>query len=49
MEELVEEFEGQFQYLGEHTEMYINFSVPTKKENDEVATYKIKLKIYSIR
>ena len=32
MKELAEEFEGQFECLGENTEKYITFSVPTKKE-----------------
>ena len=29
---LAEEFEGEFEYLGENTEKYITFSVPIKKE-----------------
>ena len=30
--ELAEEFEGEFECLGENTEKYITFSVPIKKE-----------------
>ena len=30
----MEEFKGQFEYLGENTEKYITFSVPIKKEID---------------
>ena len=43
--ELVKEFEGNFECLGENTEKYITFSVPIKKriENkDTEITYKIK-------
>ena len=32
IKELAEEFEGEFEYLGENTEKYITFSVPIKKE-----------------
>ena len=32
IEELTKEFKGQFECLGENTEKYISFSVPTKKE-----------------
>ena len=32
VKELVEEFEGEFECLGENTEKYITFSVPIKKE-----------------
>ena len=32
IKELAEEFEGEFECLGENTEKYIAFSVPTKKE-----------------
>ena len=45
MEELVKEFEGNFECLGENTEKYITFSVPLKKkiENKNIEiTYKIK-------
>ena len=45
IEELAEEFKGQFECLGENTEKYITFSVPIKKESDEdgkTITYKIK-------
>ena len=42
--ELAEEFEGQFECLGENTEKYITFSVPFKKglDNGKSITYKIK-------
>ena len=44
IKELTEEFEGQFEVLGENTEKYITFSVPIKKEldNGKTITYKIK-------
>ena len=45
MKELVKEFEGNFDCLGENTEKYITFSVPLKKkiENKNLEiTYKIK-------
>ena len=45
IKELVKEFEGDFDCLGESTEKYITFSVPLKKkiENKNVEiTYKIK-------
>ena len=32
IKELVEEFEGEFECLGENTEKYITFSVPIKKQ-----------------
>ena len=32
IKELAEEFEGEFECLGENTEKYITFSVPIKKE-----------------
>ena len=35
IKELVEEFEGEFECLGENTEKYITFSVPIKKEITE--------------
>ena len=38
-------FEGQFEFLGENTEKYKTFYVPTKKtekENGKTITYKIK-------
>ena len=34
IKQLAEEFEGEFECLGENTEKYIYFSVPLKKEND---------------
>ena len=45
IKELVEEFEGNFECLGENTGKYITFSVPIKKkiENKDLEiTYKIK-------
>ena len=51
IKELVKEFEGNFDCLGENTEKYITFLVPLKKkiENKNVEiTYKIKF-IYSFR
>ena len=45
IKELVKEFEGNFECLGENTEKYITFSVPLKKkiENKNIEiTYKIK-------
>ena len=32
LKEIAEEFEGEFECLGENTEKYITFSVPIKKE-----------------
>ena len=34
IKDLAEEFEGQFECLGENTEKYISFSVPIKKQHD---------------
>ena len=50
IKELAEEFEGQFECLGENKEKYITLSVPIKKEldNGKSTTYKIKF-IDSIR
>ena len=45
IKELVKEFDGNFECLGENTEKYITFSVPLKKkiENENIEiTYKIK-------
>ena len=45
IKELVKEFEGNLECLGENTEKYITFSVPIKKkiENKDIEiTYKIK-------
>ena len=44
IKQLAEEFEGEFECLGENTEKYITFSVPLKKENDngKIITYKLK-------
>ena len=57
IKELAEEFEGEFQFLGENTEKYITFSVPIKEEitkkdkdgNDKIGniSYKIKLRFTS--
>ena len=33
IKELVKEWEGNFEYLGENTEKYIRFSAPLKKKN----------------
>ena len=38
----MEEFEGEFECLGENAEKYITFSVPLKKEDDGKITYKLK-------
>ena len=38
IKELAEEFEGEFECLGENTEKYITFSVPIKK--DKCTNYK---------
>ena len=51
IKELVKEFEGNFECIGENTEKYITFSVPIKKkiENKDLEiTYKFKL-IHSYR
>ena len=51
IKELAEEFEGEFECLGENTEKYITFSVPIKKEttkkdkNDKDKITKISYKI----
>ena len=50
IKELAEEFEGEFECLGENTEKYITFSVPikketTKKDNDNDKNIKISYKI----
>ena len=44
IKKLAEEFEGEFECLGEKTERYVTFSVPLKKENDngKKITYKLK-------
>ena len=45
IKELVKEFEGNFDFLGENTEKYITFSVPLKKKIDNKnleITYKMK-------
>ena len=50
IKQLAEEFEDEFECLGENTEKYITFSVPLKKEDDngKIITYKLKL-IHSYR
>ena len=47
IKQLAEEFEGEFECLGENTEKYITFSVLLKKENDngKKITYKLKFVI----
>ena len=42
IDELVKEFEGQFECLRENTENYITFSVSIKKNLIMVITYKLK-------
>ena len=45
IKELVKEFTGNFECLGENTEKYITFSTPSKKkiENKNIErTYKVK-------
>ena len=52
IKELAEEFEGEFECLGEKTEKYITFSVPIKKEiakkdkngNDKITKIPYKIK-----
>ena len=52
IKELAEEFEGEFECLGENTEKYITFSVPVKKEitkkdkngNDKITKISCKIK-----
>ena len=52
IKELAEEFEGEFECLGENTEKYITFSVPIKKEitrkdkngNDKITKISCKIK-----
>ena len=53
IKELVKEFKGQFEYLGENTEKYITFSVPIKKQitkidqdgNDKIVDISYKIRI----
>ena len=50
IKELAKEFEGELECLGENTEKYITFSVPTKKQttkknkngNDKITKYHTK-------
>ena len=52
MKELAEEFEGEFECLGENTEKYISFSVPIKKKitkNDKDGNDKITKVSYKIK
>ena len=44
IKQLAEEFEGEFECLGENVEKYITFSVPLKKENDNGKIITCKLK-----
>ena len=44
IKELAEEFEGQFECLGENTKKYITFSVPVKKELENGKSIKHKIK-----
>ena len=52
--DLTEEFEGEFECLGENAEKYITFSVPIKKEitkndkngNDKITKNIIQTKVY---
>ena len=48
IKQLAEDFKGQFECLGENTEKYITFSVPTKDDdNGRKITYKLKsIEIY---
>ena len=45
IKELVKEFEGNFDCLGENTEKYITFSVPLKKKIENKASIEINYKI----
>ena len=45
IKELVKEFEGNFDCLGENTEKYITFSVPIKKKIENKASIEINYKI----
>ena len=44
VKELAKEFKDKFEYLGENTETYINFSVPTEEElaKGKKITHKLK-------
>ena len=44
IQELVEEFKGEFECLGENTDKFVTFSVQINKklENDKTITYKTK-------
>ena len=44
IKQLAQEFEGEFECLGENTEKYFTFSVPLKNDNDNSGkiTYKLK-------
>ena len=49
IKELVKEFDGNFECLGENTEKYITFSVPLKKEtknNNKIIEKTYKIKVY---
>ena len=45
IKELVKEFEGNFDCLGENTEKYITFSIPIKKKIENKASIEINYKI----
>ena len=50
IKQLAEEFEGQFERLGENTEKYITFSVPINKglDNGKSITYKMSSSLSSL-
>ena len=48
IKEIVKEFDGNFDCLGENTEKYITFSVPLKKKIENKASIEINYKIKSI-
>ena len=50
IKELAEEFEGEFECLGENTEKYITFPVPIKKEfTKKIRMAMIRLQKYHIK
>ena len=50
IKELAEEFQGEFECLGENTEKYISFSVPIKKEvTKKITMAMIRLQKYHTR
>ena len=46
IKELAEEFEEQFECLGENAEKYITFSIPIKNESENGYVFHIQNKIY---